>query len=95
MYDRLFLMALSHFLDRTHGENEHRDLSFVQFSEIGDKTFVTIEDYFLESLVVLISQLNQEGILFTCGIIYEKEAIVGLEVCIDSSDIEKLNERLF
>lgn len=90
-----FLDSLLFYFGNIERDGEYRDLSFIHFSQEGNNTFVIIEDYIVESLVVLGNLLSEEKIVFSCGVIYEKEVIAGVEVCINSLDLEKLNERFY
>ncbi|MFH0385692.1 hypothetical protein ACHBHM_09380 [Streptococcus sp. A18] len=87
----IFLDSLKLCLNSVKGNTE-RDLSFVHFLKRGNNTFIVIEDYILESLVVLVNLLSEEKIIFSCGIIYEENVIVGIEVCINSLDLERFGK---
>lgn len=90
-----FLDSLELYFNSVNVDIKNKDFNFVRLSKKGNNIFITIEDYVLESLVVLISLLSKEEIIFSCGIIYEEEVIVGVEVCINYFDLEKFNERFF
>ena len=53
--------------------------------------FITIEDYVLESFVVLSNILSKERIVFSCGIIHSKWGVTGVEVCMNVLELERLN----
>ena len=82
-----FLRSLRfHFRDRC------KDIGFIEFFKDENNCFITIEDYVLESFVILSNILSQERIVFSCGIIYSKGVVTGVEVCMNVSELERLNK---
>ena len=67
------------------------DFGFIKFFKDENNSFITIEDYVLESFVVLSNILSMERIVFSCGIIYSKGVVTGVEVCINVLELERLN----
>ena len=67
------------------------DIGFIEFFKDENNCFITIEDYVLESFVVLSNILSKERIVFSCGIIYSKGVVTGVEVCMSVSELERLN----
>ena len=49
-----------------------KDIGFIEFFKDENNCFITIEDYVLESFVILSNILSQKRIVFSCGIIYSK-----------------------
>ena len=45
----------------------------------------------MESFVILSNILSEERIVFSCGIIYSKGVVTGLEVCMNVLELERLN----
>ena len=81
-----FLKSLrSHFGDRC------KDIGFIKFFKDEKNGFITIEDYVLESFVVLSNILSKERIVFSCGIIHSKGVVTGVEVCMNVLELERLN----
>ena len=81
-----FLKSLRfHFRDRC------KDIGFIKFFKDENNSFITIEDYVLESFVVLSNILSKERIVSSCGIIYSKGEVTGVEVCMNVVELEKLN----
>ena len=81
-----FLKSLRfHFGDRC------KDIGFIEFFKDKNNCFITIEDYVLESFVVLSNILSKERIVFSCGIIYSKGVVTGVEVCMNVLELERLN----
>ena len=68
-----------------------KDIRFIKFFKDENNSFITIEDYVLESFVVLSNILSKERILSSCGIIYSKGEVTGVEVCMNVVELEKLN----
>ena len=67
------------------------DIGFIEFFKDENNCFITIEDYVLESFVVLSNILSTDRIVFSCGIIYSKGVVTGLEVCMNVLELERLN----
>lgn len=81
-----FLKSLRfHFGDRC------KDIGFIKFFKDEKKCFITIEDYVLESFVVLSNIFSKERIVFSCGIIHSKGVVTGVEVCMNVLELERLN----
>ena len=81
-----FLKSLSiHLGDRC------KDIGFIEFLKDENNCFITIEDYVLESFVILSNILSTDRIVFSCGIIYSKGVVTGVEVCINVLELERLN----
>ena len=81
-----FLRSLRfHFRDRC------KDIGFITFFKDENNCFITIEDYVLESFVILSNILSQKRIVFSCGIIYSKGVVTGVEVCMNVLELERLN----
>ena len=77
---------------RFHFRDKCKDIGFIEFFKDENNCFITIEDYVLESFVILSNILSQERIVFTCGIIYSKGVVTGVEVCMKVSELERLNK---
>ena len=69
-----------------------KEIGFIKFFKDENNSFITIEDYVLESFVVLSNILSEERIVFSCGIIYSKGVVTGVEVCMNVSELERLNK---
>ena len=69
-----------------------KDIGFIKFFKDENNSFITIEDYVLESLVVLSNILSKDRIVFTCGIIYSKGVVTGVEVYMNVLELERLNK---
>ena len=69
-----------------------KDFGFIKFFKDKNNCFITIEDYVLESFVVLSNFLSTDRIVFSCGIIYSKGVVTGVEVCMNVSELERLNK---
>ena len=81
-----FLKSLRfHFGDRC------KDIGFIKFFKDEKNCFITIEDYVLESFVVLSNIFSKERIVFSCGIIHSKGVVTGVEVCMNVLELERLN----
>ena len=76
---------------RFHFRDKCKDIGFIEFFKDENNCFITIEDYVLESFVILSNILSQERIVFTCGIIYSKGVVTGVEVCMNVLELERLN----
>ena len=76
---------------RFHFSNRCKDIGFIEFFKDKNNCFITIEDYVLESFVVLSNILSEERIVFSCGIIYSKGVVTGVEVCMNVLELERLN----
>ena len=68
------------------------DIGFIKFFKDENNCFITIEDYVLESFVVLSNILSEDRIVFSCGIIYSKGVVTGVEVCMNVSELERLKK---
>jgi len=68
-----------------------KDIGFIKFFKDENNCFITIEDYVLKSFVILSNILSQERIVFTCGIIYSKGVVTGVEVYMNVLELERLN----
>lgn len=68
-----------------------KDIGFIKFAKDENNSFIIIEDYILESLVVLSNILSKERIVFSCGVIHSKEGVAGVEVCMNVLELERLN----
>lgn len=68
-----------------------KEIGFIKFFKDENNSFITIEDYVLESFVILSNILSQERIVFTCGIIYSKGVVTGVEVSMSVLELERLN----
>ena len=81
-----FLKSLRfHFRDRC------KDIGFIKFFKDKNNSFITIEDYVLEALVILSNILSKERIVFSCGVIHSKGGVTGVEVCMNVLELERLN----
>ena len=69
-----------------------KDIGFIKFLKDENNSFITIEDYVLEALVVLTNILSQKRIVFSCGIIYSKGVVTGVEIYMNVSELERLNK---
>ena len=69
-----------------------KDFGFIKFFKDKNNCFITIEDYVLESFVVLSNFLSTDRIVFSCGIIYSKGVVTGVEVYMSVLELEKLNK---
>ena len=76
---------------RFHLGDRCKDIGFIEFVKDENNSFIIIKDYILESLVVLSNILSKERIVFSCGIIYSKEVVTGVEVYMNVSELERLN----
>ena len=76
---------------RFHLGDTCKDIGFIEFFKDENNCFITIEDYVLESFVVLSNILSQERIVFSCGFIHSKGVVTGVEVCMNILELEKLN----
>ena len=68
-----------------------KDIGFIEFVKDEDNSFIIIENYILESLVVLSNILSKERIVFSCGVIHSKGGVTGVEVCMNVLELERLN----
>ena len=68
-----------------------KDFGFIKFFKDKNNCFITIEDYVLESFVVLSNILSEDRIVFSCGIIYSKGVVTGVEVYMNVLELERLN----
>ena len=68
-----------------------KDIGFIKFFKDENNCFITIEDYVLESFVVLSNIMITDRIVFSGGILYSKGVVTGLEVCMNVSELERLN----
>ena len=69
-----------------------KEIGFIKFFKDENNSFITIEDYVLESFVVLSNILSTDRIVFSCGIIHSKGVVTGVEVCMNVSGLERLNK---
>ena len=76
---------------RSHFGDGCKDMGFIKFFKDENNSFITIEDYALEALVVLSNILSKERIVFSCGIIHSKGVVTGVEVCMNVLELERLN----
>ena len=76
---------------RFHLRDRCKDIGFIKFLKDENNSFITIEDYVLEALVVLTNILSKERIVFSCGIIYSKGVVTGVEVYMNVLELERLN----
>ena len=76
---------------RFHLGDRCKDIGFIEFFKDENNCFITIEDYVLESFVVLSNILSKERIVSSCGIIYSKGEVTGVEVCMNVVELERLN----
>ena len=77
---------------RFHLGDRCKDIGFIKFFKDENNCFITIEDYVLESFVILSNILSEKRIVFSCGIIYSKGVVTGVEVCMKVSELERLNK---
>ena len=77
---------------RFHLRDKCKDIGFIKFFKDEKNCFITIEDYVLESFVVLSNILSKYRIVFSCGIIYSKGVVTGVEVYMSVLELEKLNK---
>ena len=68
-----------------------KEIGCIKFFKDENNCFITIEDYVLESFVVLSNILSKERIVFSCGIIHSKGGVTGVEVCMNVLELERLN----
>ena len=52
-----------------------KEIGFIKFFKDENNSFITIEDYVLESFVVLSNILSTDRIVFSCGIIHSKGVV--------------------
>ena len=76
---------------RFHLGDRCKDIGFIEFVKDENNSFIIIEDYILESLVVLSNILSRERIVFSCGVIHSKGGVTGVEVCMNVFELERLN----
>ena len=76
---------------RFHFGDRCKDIGFIKFFKDENNSFIAIEDYVLEALVILSNILSKERIVFSCGIIYSKGVVTGVEVCMNVLELERLN----
>ena len=74
-----------------HLRDRCKDIGFIKFFKDENNSFIAIEDYVLEALVILSNILSKERIVFSCGIIYSKGVVTGVEVCMNVLELERLN----
>jgi hypothetical protein len=77
---------------RFHLRDRCKDIGFIKFFKDEKNCFITIEDYVLESFVVLSNILSKYRIVFSCGIIYSKGVVTGVEVYMSVLELERLNK---
>ena len=76
---------------RFHLGDRCKDIGFIKFFKDENNCFITIENYVLESFVVLSNILSKDRIVFSCGIIHSKGGGTGVEVCMNVLELERLN----
>ena len=76
---------------RFHLGDRCKDIGFIEFFKDENNCFITIEDYVLESFVILSNILSEKRIVFSCGIIHNKGVVTGVEVCMSVLVLERLN----
>ena len=76
---------------RFHLGDTCKDIGFIEFFKDENNCFITIEDYVLESFVILSNILSTDRIVFSSGIIHSKGVITGVEVCMNVLELERLN----
>ena len=76
---------------RFHLRDRCKDIGFIKFFKDENNCFITIEDYVLESFVILSNILSEKRIVFSCGFIHSKGVVTGVEVCMKILELEKLN----
>ncbi len=77
---------------RFHLGDRCKDIGFIKFFKDENNCFITIENYVLESFVVLSNILSKDRIVFSCGIIYSKGVVTGVEVYMSVLELERLNK---
>ena len=77
---------------RFHLRDRCKDIGFIKFFKDENNCFITIEDYVLESFVILSNILSEKRIVFSCGIIYSKGVVTGVEVYMSVLELERLNK---
>ena len=82
-----FLKSLRFYLGDTC-----KDIGFIEFFKDENNCFITIEDYVLESFVILSNILSQKRIVFSCGIMDRKGVVTGGEIYMNVSELERLNK---
>jgi len=58
-----------------HLRDRCKDIGFIEFFKDENNCFITIEDYVLESFVILSNILSQKRIVFSCGIKKIRETV--------------------
>ena len=76
---------------RFHLRDRCKYIGFIKFFKDENNCFITIENYVLESFVVLSNILSKDRIVFSCGIIHSKGVVTGVEVCMNVLELERLN----
>ena len=76
---------------RFHLSDRCKDIGFIEFFKDENNCFITIEDYVLESFVILSNILSQKRIVFSCGVIHSKGGVTGVEVWMNVLELERLN----
>ena len=76
---------------RFYFDDRCKDIGFIEFFKDENNCFITIEDYVLESFVILSNILSEKRIVFSCGIIYSKGVVTGVEVYMNVSELERFN----
>ena len=77
---------------RFYFDDRCKDIGFIEFFKDENNCFITIEDYVLESFVILSNILSEDRIVFSCGIIYSKGVVTGVEVSMSVLELERLNK---
>ena len=65
-FDYFLKSLMFHFCDRC------KDIGFIEFFKDENNCFITIEDYVLESFVILSNILSEKRIVFSCGLFIVK-----------------------
>ena len=76
---------------RFYFDDRCKDIGFIEFFKDENNCFITIEDYVLESFVILSNILSEDRIVFSCGFIHSKGVVTGVEVCMNVLELERLN----
>ncbi len=65
---------------------------FISFNKNDYHAFIGIENHMLETLTVLMNIFGKEGIVFSCRLMHQEKTITGVEVCLNRSELERLNQ---
>ena len=77
---------------RFHLRDRCKDIGFIKFFKDEYNCFISFEDYVLDSFVILSNFLSEKRIVFSCGIIYSKGVVTGVEVYMSVLELERLNK---